>query len=108
MQRLQNEVDNTSKMRNLLLIVEHQNIVKFEDLIESPNNIYFFMEYCSGGTLEKLIQTKKRLSQNEALPYFRQLAAGKRLPPIQAASTSTRRTSSTATSSPRISSSPRT
>ncbi|KAM3143963.1 hypothetical protein pb186bvf_004014 [Paramecium bursaria] len=69
MERLQNEVDNTSKM-------QHQNIVKFIDLIESPNNIYFFMEYCTNGTLEKLISVKKRLSQEEAIPYFIQLAAG--------------------------------
>lgn len=39
----------------LNLITEHPNIVKFEDLVESTNNIYFFMEYCSGGTLEKLL-----------------------------------------------------
>lgn len=51
MQRLQNEVDNTSKM-------SHPNIVKFEDLVESNNNIYFFMEYCGGGTLEKLLINK--------------------------------------------------
>ncbi|CAK62776.1 unnamed protein product (macronuclear) [Paramecium tetraurelia] len=68
-ERLQNEVDNTSKM-------SHPHIVKFEDLVESPNNIYFFMEYCSGGTLEKLIQNRKRLSQADALPYFKQLALG--------------------------------
>lgn len=39
----------------LLFYIAHPHIVKFEDLVESPNNIYFFMEYCSGGTLEKLI-----------------------------------------------------
>lgn len=69
MQRLQNEVDNTSKM-------SHTNIVKFEDLVESNNNIYFFMEYCSGGTLEKLLTTKKILSEQEALPLFKQLTEG--------------------------------
>ncbi|CAD8111814.1 unnamed protein product [Paramecium sonneborni] len=68
-ERLQNEVDNTRNM-------QHPHIVKFEDLVESPNNIYFFMEYCQGGTLEKLIKDRKRLSQTDALPYFKQLASG--------------------------------
>lgn len=49
----------------------HDNIVKFEDLVESNNNIYFFMEYCAGGTLEKLLVTKKRLTESEALPLFK-------------------------------------
>lgn len=49
----------------------HNNIVKFEDLVESNNNIYFFMEYCSGGTLEKLLTQKKKLSEPEALPMFK-------------------------------------
>ena len=62
-------MDNTSKMA-------HTNIVKFEDLVESNNNIYFFMEYCGGGTLEKHLTIKKKLTEHEALPLFKQLTEG--------------------------------
>ena len=29
--------------------IHHKNIVEFIDFSETPNNIYFFLEYCSGG-----------------------------------------------------------
>jgi serine/threonine protein kinase len=51
--------------------MQHVNIVKFEDLVESNNNIYFFMEYCSGGTLEKYLSKDKKLTEQEAVPFFK-------------------------------------
>ena len=29
--------------------IHHENIVDFIDFSETQNNIYFFLEYCSGG-----------------------------------------------------------
>ena len=51
--------------------MQHINIVKFEDLVESNNNIYFFMEYCAGGTLEKFLTVKKKVNEAEAIPLFK-------------------------------------
>jgi len=36
--------------------LEHDHIVKFYDFSETPNNIYFFLEYCNGGDLEKKLK----------------------------------------------------
>ena len=30
-------------------LIHHSNIVEFIDFSETANNIYFFLEYCSGG-----------------------------------------------------------
>jgi serine/threonine protein kinase len=30
--------------------------VKFIDFSETPNNIYFFLEYCNGGDFEKRLK----------------------------------------------------
>lgn len=32
--------------------VDCPNIVKFYDFSQTPNNIYFFIEFCNDGTLE--------------------------------------------------------
>ena len=56
---------------NYIHILEHPNIVKYIDLIESENNSYIFMEYCEGGTLESLIKKQKMIPEYYALSYFR-------------------------------------
>lgn len=37
--------------------LDHPHIVKFIDFSETPNNIYFFLEYCNGGDFDKLIKS---------------------------------------------------
>lgn len=35
------------------------------------------MEFCAGGTLEKVLQQKKKMAEAEAIPLFRQMVGGK-------------------------------
>ena len=51
---------------NILKQLEHPNIVKFYDYIETNLKIYIIMEYIKGGTLKRLIETKHSFSENEA------------------------------------------
>jgi len=44
--------------------------VKFYDFSETPNNIYFFLEYCDSGDLEKKLRVKSKFPEKEALEYF--------------------------------------
>ena len=51
---------------NILKQLDHPNIVKFYDYIETNLKIYIIMEYIKGGTLKRLIETKHSFSENEA------------------------------------------
>lgn len=51
---------------NILKQLEHPNIVKFYDYIETNLKIYIIMEFIKGGTLRHLIETKRSFSENEA------------------------------------------
>jgi len=55
---------------NLWKQLSHPNIVKFIDFSETSNNIYLFLEYCNGGDLDKLIKSRGKLSESEALRLF--------------------------------------
>lgn len=50
--------------------LNHPHIVRFIDLFETPSNIYFFLEYCDGGDLEKLIKNRGKLPEFDALKIF--------------------------------------
>lgn len=56
--------------------LDHPNIVKFIDFSETPNNIYFFLEYCNGGDLDKLIKAQGKLSEKDTLRYFTEIVDG--------------------------------
>jgi serine/threonine protein kinase len=45
--------------------------VKFIDFSETPNNIYFFLEYCNNGDLEKKIRELGSLNEKDAMPWFK-------------------------------------
>lgn len=65
-ERLQREVDPEGRKRYLIdalknelmlwKALEHPHVVRFIDFSETSNNIYFFLEYCNGQDLDKLIK----------------------------------------------------
>lgn len=54
----------------------HENIVKFYDVIRSSSAVYIIMEYCDSGTLQDLFNEKILWKENIAQYYFYQLADG--------------------------------
>ena len=44
--------------------LDHANIVKFIDFSETPNNIYFFLEYCDSGDLDKYLRNNGKILLN--------------------------------------------
>ncbi|CAK82447.1 unnamed protein product (macronuclear) [Paramecium tetraurelia] len=69
-------INSLKKEVSLWKQMDHPNIVKFIDFSETPNNIYFFLEYCNGGDLDMLIKDKGKLSEQEAADIFLQIAEG--------------------------------
>lgn len=56
--------------------LDHPNIVKFIDFSETPNNIYFFLEYCDSGDLEKELKRRNKFSEAEGLIIMKQIVDG--------------------------------
>ncbi|CAK90372.1 unnamed protein product (macronuclear) [Paramecium tetraurelia] len=58
----------------------HVNVVRYEEWFQIQNSgrfdRYIISEYCEGGTLSKMLETKGRQSENDALHIMIQLADG--------------------------------
>jgi serine/threonine protein kinase len=52
-------------------LLDHENIVKFIEFSETPNNIYFFLEFCDSGDLEKEIKKRVKYPENDALKVMK-------------------------------------
>lgn len=50
--------------------MDHPNIIKLIEVLESRENIYIIMEYLEKGDLYELISEKSRLTEPEAHHYF--------------------------------------
>ncbi|KAI9260156.1 kinase-like domain-containing protein [Sporodiniella umbellata] len=59
----------------LMEVLEHENIVRLKETIETADALYLVMEYVKGLNLEEYLKTleKGRLDENEARLIFRQL-----------------------------------
>lgn len=66
MMRVRREVDILSKVR-------HPNIVQLYETVETEKYFFFIMEYAEEGELSEYIETRERLSEEEAAKFFRQL-----------------------------------
>lgn len=66
--------DRFIKEARALSRLNHPHIVHVLELFEENNTAYYVMEYLEGGSLEEFIVDKKRLSQEEAVNYIRQIA----------------------------------
>lgn len=62
----------TSIMKSL----DHPNVVRLYDVLETPTSLFLVMEFCPGGTLGDYLATKKALPEEEVQRYIRQIAAG--------------------------------
>lgn len=56
--------------------LDHEHIVSFIDFSETGNNIYFFLEYCDSGDLEKCLKKKNKFPEAEAISIFKEIASG--------------------------------
>jgi calcium-dependent protein kinase len=58
---------------NILIDLDHPNIVKLYDLYEDDLNYMMVTEYCSGGELFERIKDNSSFSENIAAGYMKQL-----------------------------------
>ena len=65
-----------SREISILKKLHHFNIIKFYTLIETKESQFIIQEYCSGRELNEYIQIKKKLTEQEANKFFRQIISG--------------------------------
>ena len=57
--------------------IENRNVVKMYGASRTARNLYMFLEYCRDGDLKMLLKKNNgRLSESEAVQYFRQIVNG--------------------------------
>ena len=56
---------------NLHMNLNHENVVKFEDYLETSDKVYIFLEYAQNGDLFSYIQ-KNKLTEKQRLTFFYQ------------------------------------
>lgn len=66
---IQSEIDIMKK-------VSHENIVRLHDIYQTANNMYIVTELCPDGDLLRLLQKRKRLPEQQAKAYLRDIMAG--------------------------------
>ncbi|CAH2058872.1 unnamed protein product [Thlaspi arvense] len=60
----------------ILRRINHPNIIRLLDMIESPGKIHLVLEYCKGGDLSVYIQSHGSVPEAAAKHFMLQLAAG--------------------------------
>ncbi|XP_062091271.1 serine/threonine-protein kinase ATG1a [Humulus lupulus] len=61
---------------SILRTIDHPNIIRLLEAIETDEKIYLVLEYCDGGDLSGYINRHGRVSEAVARHFMRQLAAG--------------------------------
>lgn len=60
----------------ILKNLDHPNILKLHDVLNTVNNIYIITEYCNGGTLDELLKKEKTIPEDRALLIMKDLLCG--------------------------------
>jgi calcium-dependent protein kinase len=58
---------------DILLGMDHSNIIRLLQVFDEHDKIYLVMEYCSGGTLEEKLEKKDRFGEREAALVMHQV-----------------------------------
>jgi calcium-dependent protein kinase len=66
----------TENSVDLLLSLDHPNIVKIHEIIEDENHLYIVQDYCEGGDLFSFIVKNKILSENLVKLILKQILDG--------------------------------
>ncbi len=72
-QQLEEKVKREIKILKMCM---HPHIIRLYEVIETPQDIYVFIEYSSGGELFDYIVERGRLAENEARRFFQQIVSG--------------------------------
>jgi len=70
------DVERIAREVHILKLIRHPHIVQLYEIIETRGQLYFIMEYASGGELFDYIVANGRVQEPEACKFFHQIIAG--------------------------------
>jgi calcium-dependent protein kinase len=62
---INSEVELIDNELDILLKVDHPNILNFYEIFMDENHFHFVMQLCEGGTVNNFIQFSKRISEHK-------------------------------------------
>jgi serine/threonine protein kinase len=66
-----------SREINLMMKLNHNNVLRYIDIKSTLDNYYLFFEFCNGGDLERLLDVfDGKLNEKWIRPVIRQIAVG--------------------------------
>jgi len=68
-----NQVEHTKTERQILELIDHPFIIKLKYAFQTPEKLYFIMDYCPGGEIFFHIQRVERFNEDAARFYSAQL-----------------------------------
>jgi len=68
-----NQVEHTKTERQILELIDHPFIIKLKYAFQTPEKLYFIMDYCPGGEIFFHIQRVERFNEDAARFYAAQL-----------------------------------
>ncbi|KAI9090343.1 hypothetical protein K1719_028678 [Acacia pycnantha] len=71
--------ENLLKEIYILSTINHPNIIRLIETIQTNDRIYLILEYCNGGDLAAYIHRREKLSESVARHFMRHLASGLRV-----------------------------
>jgi serine/threonine protein kinase len=71
-----NDLERFTREMQILISLNHPNVIQVNEILENKSNYYIVMEYCAEGDLFNYIVHKKRLSEEETSFIFYQIING--------------------------------
>jgi serine/threonine protein kinase len=71
-----NEVDHTKSEKSILMKLEHPFLVKLHYSFQTPDKLFFVMDYINGGELFFHLQRDKRFSEDRVRFYAAEIVSG--------------------------------
>ena len=70
-------LETLDRQYDMLKPIDHENVVKFYEMVKTPKNWYFFFEFCGLGTLESYLKKKKgKITEAKALLILMDICEG--------------------------------
>lgn len=70
------DVERVAREIHILKRVQHPHIIQLHEIIETPDQLFLIMEYCSGGELFDHIVECTRVPEPDACRFFQQILSG--------------------------------